>query len=108
MKVLVVTGCGGSAGFRLAGLETRELAPDEVSSFMLELLAEGVYGIVIVEERLYTEISGQVMKRIEKKGLPMVVPVMVPRSWEETGPVESRAVRLIRKAIGYQIKIKRR
>jgi V/A-type H+-transporting ATPase subunit F len=105
---IVVTSEGASLGFQCAGVETMEVAEDDdVTSTLQSLQTEGDYGIVILEEHLMERISEAVMRRIRKKGLPIIVPVAIPRQWEEREDVESPVMRLIRKAIGYQIKIKR-
>lgn len=105
---LVITGKGASLGFRCAGLDCREIADGEdVSSILLTAQAAGKYGLVAVEERLLSRVSEGVMKRIKKKGLPIIVPINLPEKWGEVEAAESPVVRLIRRAIGYQIKIKR-
>ncbi len=105
---MVITTEGLSLGFRTAGVETREVPTDtDMSGLLQSLQAEGDYGILVVEERLLERVSEAVMRRIRKKGLPIVLPVVLPHQWEEREEVESPVMRLIRKAIGYQIKIKR-
>lgn len=105
---MVITAPGGSLGFRCAGVETRELAPEEdLATLLLILQEEGRYGILVVEEELLEKVPSAVMGRINRKGLPVIVPVRIPRRWEEKEAAEASIVRLIRKAIGYQIKIKR-
>ena len=105
---IIITGKGGSLGFRCAGLETMEIDEDaDVSGILLGIQAEGRYGLVAMEERFLHKVSANVMKRLRKKGLPIVIPVNIPRKWDEAGPGESPVARLIRRAIGYQIKLKR-
>lgn len=105
---LVITGEGASLGFRTAGIECRELAEAaDISSVLLNLQAEGRYGLIAVEERFLNRVSEGAMKRLKKKGLPIIVPINIPQKWGEVEYGESPVVRLIRRAIGYQIKIKR-
>jgi hypothetical protein len=47
------------------------------------------------------------MRRIKKSGLPVIVPVNIPEAWGEGGPEEAPFARLIRRAIGYHIKLKK-
>lgn len=105
---LVITGPGASLGFRCAGVETLEIEENgDVSSMLLDIQAQGRYGLIAMEERFLEKVPEAIMKRLRKRGLPIIIPVNIPGRWEEGGPEESPIMRLIRRAIGYQIKLKR-
>lgn len=105
---MVITEPGGALGFRCAGVETMEVSAEgDVTTLVLGLAEGGRYGIIVVEESLASGIPEGVMRRIARAGLPIIVPVRLPRRWQEPEAGESPVARLIRKAIGYQIKIKR-
>ena len=105
---VVITGRGGSLGFRCAGIECVEAeGAGDVAKILQERQASGGCGLAAVDGRLLDMVPEAVIKRLRKKGLPIIVPITIPTRWTEAGPEESPAVRLIRKAIGYQIKIKR-
>lgn len=105
---VVITGLGGSLGFRCAGVECVEAqGAQDVTRILQERQASGNCGLAAVDGSLLDTVPEAVIKRLRKKGLPIIIPIAIPASWTETGPEESAAVRLIRKAIGYQIKIKR-
>ena len=107
-ELIVITAPGDSIGFRCAGLECREAGPGEdISSMLLAIQVEGRYGLVVIEDRLYSRVSDSAMKRLRKKALPIILPINVPQRWGVVEGEESPVVRLIRRAIGYQIKIKR-
>ena len=107
-ELIVITAPGDSAGFRCAGLDCREAAPGEdISSMLIAIQAEGKYGLVVIEDMLYRKVSDTALKRLRKKALPIILPVNVPKKWGVVEGEESPVVRLIRRAIGYQIKIKR-
>ncbi|MBI2414126.1 MAG: V-type ATP synthase subunit F [Deltaproteobacteria bacterium] len=106
--ILVLTGKGASLGFRCAGLECREAGEDEsIPEILSGIQASGRYGLVVVEERFLEKVPENVMKRIRKKGLPIIIPVNIPGKWGEAEYGESPVVRLIRRAIGYQIKLRK-
>lgn len=106
--LLVITSQDESLGFRCAGVECMELGADaDVSKVIGDIQLEAKYGLVVVEESLYRKVSENMLRRIRRKGLPIVVAVNIPKKWSEREFGESPVVRLIRKAIGYQIKIKR-
>ena len=105
---LVITDKGASLGFRCAGFDTLEVSGEEdISQLLLNLQNDGRWGLIAVEERLLDRVSEYAMRRIRKRGLPVILHINIPQRWEERGFGESPVVRLIRKAIGYQIKIKR-
>ncbi|HEY4708271.1 MAG TPA: V-type ATP synthase subunit F [Thermodesulfobacteriota bacterium] len=107
-EFLVITGPGASLGFRCAGVETLEVEESaDVSGLLLGIQAGGKYGLVAMEEGLLAKVSELTMKRLRKKGLPVIIPINIPAKWGEAEAGESPVVRLIRRAIGYQIKIKR-
>ncbi|MDH4101532.1 MAG: hypothetical protein OEV28_13285, partial [Nitrospirota bacterium] len=81
--------------------------PADMPGLLVSLQEEARYGLVAVEERLLDEVPDVVMRRIRKKGVPIIIPVNLPQSWGEVEYGESPVVKLIRKAIGYQIKIKK-
>jgi vacuolar-type H+-ATPase subunit F/Vma7 len=106
---LVITDQGDSLGFRCAGIECREVGPEtDVSSMLLSIQEEGKYGFVVIEDNILSRASESVMKRLKKKPLPIILPINVPQKWSmAAGEEESPLVRLIRRAIGYQLRIKR-
>lgn len=107
-EFLIITGPGASLGFRCAGVECFEAGGDvDLPSFLLKLQAEGRYGLVAVEEKMLKKVSEHEMRRINKRGLPIIIPINIPEKWGEVEFGESPVVRLIRRAIGYQIKIKK-
>ena len=81
--------------------------PAAMSSTLVAIQDEGKFGLVAVEEKLLEKVSEAVMRRVKKKGLPIIIPINIPQKWGEVEYGESPVVKLIRKAIGYQIKIKR-
>lgn len=106
--LLIITGRGFGAGFRMAGFECIEAGmDDDVSGLLLRLQAEGEYGLIAVDERLLVATSEAVMKRIERRSTPVIMPINLPEKWGEEGIAETAAMRLIRRAIGYQIRLKR-
>ncbi len=95
-------------GFRLAGFDVMEVSGDTDATALTERLEEEKkYTIIFMEERLFNSIADEVMGRIRKKGLPVIVPLSVSAGWKERVKEESPVARLIRRAIGYHIKIKK-
>jgi vacuolar-type H+-ATPase subunit F/Vma7 len=107
-EFLIAGGRRALGGFRVAGFTCLELTDKEnVDSAVESLMAEGRYGLVFVERERFDAISDRVMRRARKRGLPVILPIDVPTGWGAAGTSESHLARLIRRAVGYQIKIKR-
>jgi vacuolar-type H+-ATPase subunit F/Vma7 len=107
-ELVVIVGKDVSPGFRLGGFDCIELEEGEdVSSLIEGIHKEGRYGLVCIEERFLEDVSRDIMRRIKKSGLPVIVPVNIPEAWGEGGPEEAPFARLIRRAIGYHIKLKK-
>lgn len=106
--IVVIADRTTSLGFRLAGVECIDVEGDgDITGLLLELVSGDRYGLIVVDERLFNRVPEKVMRRIKKKGYPVVVPITIPRRWVEKEAVESPMARLIKRAIGYQIRIKK-
>lgn len=107
-EFLVITRPGASLGFKTAGIETLEVDEgSDISALLLELQEDGRYGLIAIEESLLEKASEHAKKRLRKKGLPVIMPLNLPLKWGEAESEDSPVMRLIRRAIGYQIKLKR-
>lgn len=106
-RLVVIAGPDACLGFNSAGVETREVDGAEPGEVLSEVFSDEKYGIVIVDDGLLGRAPANLMARVEKRGYPIVVPVTIPDRWEEEPEGESPVVRLIRRAIGYQIKIRK-
>jgi V/A-type H+-transporting ATPase subunit F len=104
-KVVVVTDSDRATGFRLAGAEVLEAADvGEAKNVIPPLLYRDDIGIVVVNEEYMLSLDEKTMDRIEKMHRPLVIPL--PSKSKE---IDRRTYieRLLRKAIGYNIVIKR-
>jgi vacuolar-type H+-ATPase subunit F/Vma7 len=107
-EFLIIAGPDAAPGFRLGGFDCIEVEEGEdISSIIEGIEKEGRYGLVCIEERFLRGVSGDIMRSIKKRGLPVIVPISIPGAWTEGEPEESPIARLIRRAIGYHIKLKK-
>jgi len=104
-KFVIVTDRDRASGFRLAGVEVLEAdTSDEAKKVIAPLLYRDDIGIVAVNEEYMLSLDEKLMDRIEKMHRPLIIPV----------PSKSRELdrrlyieRLLRKAIGYNIVLRR-
>jgi len=104
-KFVVVTDRDRASGFRLAGVEVLEAGTmDEARKVIPPLLYKDDIGIVAVNEEYMLSLDEKLMDRIEKMHRPLIIPI--PSKSKE---VDRRTYieRLLRKAIGYNIVLKR-
>ena len=104
-KFVVVTDSDRASGFRLAGAEVIEAADAmEARGLIPPLLYKDDIGIVAVNEEYMLSLDEKVMDRIEKMNRPLIIPL--PSKSKE---IDRRTYieRLLKKAIGYNIVLKR-
>lgn len=106
--VLVIVGRESAVGFRLGGFECKEVGEqDDMTAVIEAVVAEHKYGFICMEERYFKRVSEGVLRRINRKAVPVIMPIEIPLSWEVGAPEEPHIARLIRRAVGYRIKIRR-
>ena len=104
-KFVVVTDSDRASGFRLAGAEVIEAADAGAARGVIPpLLYKDDIGIVAVNEEFMYALDEKVMDRIEKMHRPLIIPL--PSKLKE---IDRRTYieRLLKKAIGYNIVLKR-
>ena len=106
-EVIVITTPGNDTGFKLAGFNTKTIESIEATETLDLISRDEKYGLVCIEEKLYMAIKKDITERIRKKGLPVVMPLHIPDTFEEISAREGHISRLIRRTIGYQVKLKK-
>lgn len=107
-KVVAIVDEDTAAGFRLAGVEVREAnSPEEMRRGVEAVLADREAGIVVLDEALFRRLPERLGKKLEESAAPIFIPIPTIRLWREAIKPEEYVARLIRRAIGYQIKIRR-
>ncbi len=105
-KLAVITDHGTATGFRLAGIETHEVADvHEMRSKVLELMKTDGYGLIAVNEDLGSDLGDDINRLIKGRALPVVLPFPVPKGGQvESG--EAYLSKLVKQAIGFYVKLK--
>jgi len=102
----VITDPDSAPGFRLAGVETLAAAGRADAERLLgERIAAGGPGVVLVSQELLEGCSEGMRRRLDRLGVPIVVPVPLgPAAWRE-GSGGDYVLDIIRRAIGFQVRI---
>lgn len=109
-KIIVLTDHDTGLGFQLAGVEVMKVASsDEAATKMRDLMKDREVGLIILNEEFITGLSEGMQKKIEGSNYPVFVPIPAAKHWgkEKEKEREEYILRLIRRAIGYQLKIRR-
>lgn len=105
-SLIVVTAPGDGLGFRLAGARVEEIPPGEEAVRLPPLLDARDAGVLAVEDGVLARAPAQLVERAARTGLPVLFPFALPRRLQEPGAVESYVDLLVRRAIGYHVRLR--
>ncbi len=105
LSVAVAVRPGDGLGFRLAGVAVEEVPPGGEGAAFRRLLADPRAGVLVVEEGLLEAVPARLLRRARERGLPVVLPFALPRRIGEEGRGRAYVAALIRRAIGYGVKL---
>jgi len=93
-------------GFALAGVRALSASDARECAVLLErLVAEPEHGVLLVEDALYRALPDELRERLERRAVPVVVPFPGPQR-EEAAPAELELVEMLRRAIGYRVRLR--
>lgn len=93
-------------GFALTSLPVAEAEDGaEAGARLAELRREPGVGVALVEDTLYDALPEETLRSLAVEPLPMVVPFPGP-VWIERPPTEAYIVELLRRAIGYRVRLR--
>jgi V/A-type H+-transporting ATPase subunit F len=107
-RVVVLTDSDTADGFRLAGVDVEVVeTPEAARTRLVSLLDDDDTGILAVNERLMTGIDERVRKKIDSIYRPIVVSLPSREKLEIGEDHRAYLSRLIRRAIGFDITLRR-
>jgi len=93
-------------GFALAGVTAHPAATrDDAESVIAALRERGNVGVVLLDEAIYDAMPDETRARLDRSAAPVVVPFPGP-AWVEAVSAEARVVELLRRAIGYRVRLR--
>lgn len=105
LSLAVAVRPGDGLGFRLAGVAVEEVPPGGEAAAFRRLVADPRAGVLAVEEELLAAAPARLLRRARARGLPVVLPFALPRRVGEEGRGRAYVAALIRRAIGYGVKL---
>ncbi len=107
-RLRVITDPDTALGFRLAGVDVHEeVDPVKAGERLLALLRAREPGIVIYNEDFVSTLPEPAVTALEESLTPVFFAIPVSRIVPAAERREEYLARLVRRAIGYQLKIKR-
>ena len=102
-KCIYITPVDARYGFELAGFEQQVVTTERFLPLLKETCRLADVGLVIIDERLFTASDETEIREIEKmcQGVFIILPAPEAIEREE----EDYAMRLIRRAIGYHVRV---
>jgi vacuolar-type H+-ATPase subunit F/Vma7 len=95
-------------GYRLAGVDVRETpTPEEMGRQARSLSVDPGVRLVILDEELFHGLPEELQRTLEGSRSPLFVPVPSLPLRKGAPRPEEYVARLIRRAVGYQIRIRR-
>lgn len=102
-RIVALTPGDAGNGFACCGAIQHVVVPGQVAATLTRALDEAENGVVILDERLVAELGEEMLHACEERWPGVLVVLPAPG---ESGAGEDYALRLIRRAIGYQVKVK--
>lgn len=96
---------GDALGFRLAGAAVEEVPAGAEGQAFRRLVADPRLGVLAVEEELLAAVPARTLGRARERGLPLILPFALPRTWGEEGRGRAYVAALIQRAVGYAVKL---
>jgi len=101
-KVVFITPDEARFGFSLSGVVQECVAPEEAEQTLRQAVTDPDNGVVVIDERLLAGIDEEHFREMEERWYGILLVLPAPGKGEE---VEDYALRLIRRAIGYHVRL---
>ena len=106
-SVRVIAGPASAAGYRLAGLPTDEVGSPAAAAAALQARSqEPGLGVLVIEQDLLDATPEAMRRDAERRPIPIIVPAPRPAWGATSGDVEGMILELLRRAIGYRVKLR--
>lgn len=103
-KIVFLTPPDAEFGFRLTGVAQHVATEQTVEEMVRKFMADADIGLIVLDERLRPGVNEERLRELEKKWHGVLLFLPAP---ERKGAVaEDYALALIRRAIGYHVRLK--
>lgn len=102
-RIVALTPPDAFNGFACCGAVQQSVTPGHAAEALEHALETAGNSVVILDERLVEEVGEELLHSLEKRWPGVLVVLPAPG---RIGAGEDYAMRLIRRAVGYQVKVK--
>lgn len=102
-KVVVITPPDALHGFTLAGVRQVSADIDQVPRVLRAISRDPLAGLVIIDDRLVSRAVRELMRELDTAWSGLVIALPAPKKGAPTE--EDYVLQLIRRAIGYQVRL---
>ncbi|MFI5294801.1 MAG: V-type ATP synthase subunit F [Thermodesulfovibrionales bacterium] len=102
-KIAFITPKDAEFGFGLAGMSQYVAAEEDAEDTMAKIISDPDTGLVIIDERIIRRIDDEKMRETEGRWRGILL--VLPSPEKKPSEVEDYAARLIRRAIGYHVRL---
>lgn len=103
-KIVFLTPPDAEFGFRLTGVTQHTARPQTVDDMVRKFMADGDIGLIVIDERLRQGVNEERLRELEKKWRGILL--FLPAPERKGAAAEDYALALIRRAIGYHVRLK--
>jgi V/A-type H+-transporting ATPase subunit F len=103
-RIVFITPPDAEYGFKLTGVSHVTCEEGDVESTLQEMIHEYETGLIIIDERLLNAFPEDRLRQIEQAFHGVILDLPAPERPE--AEIEDYAAKLIRRAIGYHVKLK--
>lgn len=106
-RVVILTDPDTADGFRMAGIETIEGDFDDIvenKKTLIDLVNDDDVGVIGINEEIFGAIDEATREKVEKLQRPIIVTIPATRQFEISEMRHVYLTRMIRRAIGFDIK----
>lgn len=103
-KMLFITTPDADPGFRLAGIDQRIAETHELEDRLVKAVNDPGNALIVIDERLLAGIDDVRLREIERTWAGIMI--ILPSPVAAPGELEDYAAKLIRRAIGYHVRLR--
>lgn len=97
---------GQGMGFTLAGIQVREVANiTEAHEVLAVDIDDDNNGIILIDETFARDFPSKLQKLVDESTIPLVVNIPITTKWEYIYDRDEVFEKIIRRAVGYSIKL---
>lgn len=105
LQLVVMVRPEDALGFKLAGAKVEPVEAGEEVMVWRRVVSDPMSGVMAIDEQVLAAVPERLVKRVHERGLPVVLPFALPRRWSEEGRGRAYVAAIIRRAVGYAVKL---